>query len=64
MKTKAYLMVSTVIFAIVAVAHLIRFMMGWPAILGTWDVPLSASLVAVLVSASVAIWGIALMRRT
>ncbi len=57
-------MVSTVIFAIVAVAHLIRFMMGWPAILGTWDVPLSASLVAVLVSASVAIWGIALMRRT
>jgi hypothetical protein len=64
LKTKAYLMVSTVIFAIVAVAHLIRFMMGWPAILGTWDVPLSASLVAVLVSASVAIWGIALMRRT
>jgi hypothetical protein len=64
LKTKAYLIVSTIIFTFVAVAHLIRFMMGWPAVLGTWNVPLSASLVAVLVSASVAIWGMSLVRRS
>jgi hypothetical protein len=64
MKTKNYLIVSTVIFTIVAVAHLIRLTMGWPAVLGTWNVPLSVSLVAVLVSASVAIWGMSLVRRS
>jgi hypothetical protein len=64
MKTKAYLIVSTIIFTVVAVMHLIRLTLGWPAVLGTWNVPLSVSLVAVLVSASVAMWGMSLVRRT
>jgi hypothetical protein len=63
MNVRAYLMVSSVIFAFVAVAHLLRFAMGWSVQLGTWNVPLWASLLAVLVSASVAIWGIAVARR-
>jgi hypothetical protein len=63
MKTKAYLIVSTVIFTLVAMVHLLRFALGWSAQLGTWSVPLWVSLLAVLVSASVAMWGLSLVRR-
>jgi len=64
MKTKAYLIVSTFIFAVVAVMHLIRFLLGWSVQLGTTSVPLWVSMLAVLVSASVAIWGLTLVRRS
>ena len=63
MKTKAYLMVSTLIFTIVAVIHLLRFALGWSAQVGTWSVPLWVSLIAVLISAAVAFWGLTLVRR-
>jgi len=63
MKTKAYLIVSTVIFTVVALVHLLRFALGWSAQIGTWSVPLWMSLLAVLVSASVALWGMTLVRR-
>ena len=64
MKTKAYLIVSTFIFAVVAVVHLIRLTLGWSVLLGTWSVPLWVSMLAVLISASVAIWGLTLVRRS
>ena len=64
MNTKAYLIVSTVIFAFVAIMHLLRLVLGWPVVLGMTSVPLWASMLAVLVSAGVAIWGLSLMRRT
>jgi hypothetical protein len=63
MNTKAYLIVSTVIFAVVAVMHLLRLVLGWSVVLGMTSVPLWVSMLAVLVSASVAIWGLSLMRR-
>jgi len=64
MNTKAYLIVSTIIFAVVAVMHLLRLVLGWSVVLGMTSVPLWVSMLAVLVSASVAIWGLSLMRRT
>ncbi len=63
MKTKAYLIVSTMIFALVGLVHLLRFVMGWSAQVGTWSVPLWMSLLAVLVSLSIALWGVTLARR-
>lgn len=63
MNTKAYLIVSTFIFALVALVHLLRFVLGWPVVLGMTSVPLWVSLLAVLVSASVAMWGLLLVRR-
>ena len=63
MKTKAYVIVSTFIFALVAIMHLIRLTLGWSVQLGMTSVPLWVSVLAVLVSASVAIWGLTLVRR-
>ena len=64
MNTKAYLIVSTVIFAFVALMHLIRLTLGWSVMLGMTTIPLWVSLLAVLVSVSLAIWGLALVRRS
>jgi len=63
MNTKAYLIVSTFIFAVVAVMHLLRLVLGWSVVLGMTSIPLWVSMLAVLVSASVAIWGLTLVRR-
>jgi len=63
MKTRDFVIVSTVIFALVAVMHLIRLALGWPVVLGMTSVPLWASLLVVLISASLAIWGLTLVRR-
>jgi hypothetical protein len=63
MNTKAYLIVSTLIFAVVAVMHLLRLVLGWSVVLGMTSIPLWVSMLAVLVSASVAIWGLTLVRR-
>ena len=64
MNTKDYLIVSTIIFAVVAVMHLLRLVLGWSVVLGMTSIPLWVSLLAVLVSASIAIWGISLTRKT
>jgi hypothetical protein len=63
MNTKNYLIVSTLIFAVVAVMHLFRLMMDWSLQLGTYSVPFWMSGLALLVSAVVAIWGLMLVRR-
>jgi hypothetical protein len=55
---------TTVIFAFVALMHLMRLVLGWSVILGTTSIPFWVSLLAVFVSAGVAIWGLTLVRRT
>jgi len=63
MKTKAFVIVSTVIFALVAIMHLIRLTLGWSVVLGMTSVPLWVSVFATLVFALIAIWGLTLVRR-
>jgi len=43
--------------------HLIRFVLGWSVVLGMTSIPLWVSLLAVLVTVSLAIWGLSLIRR-
>jgi hypothetical protein len=63
MNTKSYLIVSTLIFTLVAVMHLIRLTLGWSVVLGMTSIPLWVSVLALLVSAGIAFWGLTLMRR-
>jgi hypothetical protein len=63
MTTKAYLIVSTIIFTVVAVMHLLRLTLGWSVMLGMTSVPFWVSVLALLISAAVAIWGLSLVRR-
>lgn len=50
------LIVAGLLFTIIALAHLIRYFVGWALIVETFAIPLSWSLVAVVVSGILAFW--------
>ena len=52
-----YAAVSELIFAVVAIAHLIRILKGWAAHIGSYSVPMSLSWIGLLIAGLLAIWG-------
>jgi hypothetical protein len=60
---KAYVAISAIIFALVAIGHLVRIVQGWQVQLGDIGVAMSVSWVALVVSVVLAVWGAALLRR-
>jgi hypothetical protein len=56
-KMSAYAAVTALIFAIVAVAHIVRITKRWAVQIGPLSVPLSASWIGFAVAALLAIWG-------
>ena len=50
MSSKAYLLVSAVIFLAIAVLHLLRAVYGWEAVIGGWAVPMWLSWVSLVVA--------------
>lgn len=61
--TKIYLAISAIIFALVAIGHIVRLAAGWQAAVGPTDIPMSVSWVALVASVVLAGWGGWLMRR-
>ena len=57
---KAYVLVSGVIFGLVALLHVLRLFMNWPVQLGAWTVPLWLSWIGVAVAGALCIWAIRL----
>ena len=60
---KSYIAISAIIFALVAVGHLVRIVQGWQVQLGDIGVAMSVSWIALVVSAALAVWGATLLRR-
>jgi hypothetical protein len=60
---KSYIVISAIIFALVALAHLVRIVQGWQVQLGDVGVAMSVSWAALVVSAALAVWGAVLLRR-
>ena len=58
MSGRSYCLVSGLVFAVVAVAHLLRAIAGWPIQLGSWEAPLAASWAATLGAGALAVWGL------
>ena len=52
-----YAAVSALIFAVVAIAHLIRILRGWAVRIGSYSVPLFLSWIGLVVAVLLAIWG-------
>jgi hypothetical protein len=50
MTVRAYTLVSSLIFLLVAVGHLLRLVLQWDAFVGGWHFPMWASVVAILVA--------------
>lgn len=60
---RTYLLVSTIVFDLLAMLHLVRFVLGWPLIIADVAVPGWVSVVAFLGLSSLAIWSIRLLIR-
>jgi len=58
---RAYILITGVIFAIVALVHLLRLLLDWPAQVAGLAVPPWASWIAFLVAAALAIWAFSLV---
>jgi hypothetical protein len=52
-----YAAVSALIFAVVAIAHLLRILRGWAVHIGSHSVPMSLSWIGLAIAALLAIWG-------
>ncbi|MCE0482902.1 MAG: hypothetical protein LV479_01535 [Methylacidiphilales bacterium] len=62
MKMRPFVIVSTLVFVLVALVHVVRLVQGWPVELGTMNIPLWVSGLAILVAAAGAVWGLVLLR--
>ncbi len=58
---RAYILITGVIFAIVALVHLLRLLLDWPAQVGGLAVPSWVSWIAFLVAGALAIWAFSLV---
>jgi hypothetical protein len=63
MDAKTFSLVAGVIFAVVALLHLVRIFMQWTVVIGDWSVPKSVSWVALIVSGGLALLGLRLGQR-
>jgi hypothetical protein len=63
MDAKTFSLVAGLIFALVALLHLVRIFEEWPVIIGDWSVPKSVSWVALIVAGGLALVGLRLGQR-
>jgi hypothetical protein len=61
--SKSYVAISALIFALVAVGHLVRIVQGWAVQIGPHDIPMSLSWIGLVVTTALAVWGATILRR-
>jgi len=55
--SNSYAIVSALIFALVAIGHVVRLINRWAVVIGPYNVSMNVSWAALVVSALLAIWG-------
>ena len=63
MDQKTFIIVAGAIFAVVALLHVLRILMGWPAVIGGWEVPMWVSWIALVVAGGLSYFGLSLATR-
>jgi hypothetical protein len=58
MDEKTVSLVAGIIFALVALLHLVWIFMEWPVIIGDWSIPIWASWIALVVAGGLALLGL------
>jgi len=61
--SKSYVAISAIIFALVAIGHVVRLVQGWDVQIGDMGIAMSVSWIALVVSAALAVWGALVLRR-
>ena len=62
MSSRNFLRIAGTIFALVALAHLLRIIMGWPVMIGTWSIPIWISLIALVGAGLLSVTGLRLAK--
>jgi len=60
MDQKAFFVLAGVIFALVALLHLLRIYMGWTVVIGSWTAPMWLSWIALVVAGGLSYVGLRL----
>ena len=63
MDQKTFSIVAGVIFAAMALFHLVRIYMDWPVMIGGWSVPMWVSWIGLVVAGGLAFFGLKLAER-
>jgi hypothetical protein len=63
MDRRTFTLLAGVIFAIVALLHLLRIYMAWPIVIGNWTVPMWASWIALVVAGGLSYFGLSPTQR-
>ena len=63
MDAKTFSLVAGVIFAVVAVFHLVRIFLEWTVIIGDWSIPMWVSWISLVVAGGLALLGLRLSER-
>jgi hypothetical protein len=63
MDQKTFSLIAGLIFAVVALFHMVRIFAEWNLIIGDWSVPKSVSWVALIIAGGLALLGLRLGRR-
>jgi hypothetical protein len=60
---RTYLGISSALFGVIALGHVLRLAFHWSAEIAGQSVPVWASLVALVAAASLSLWGLRLLRQ-
>jgi hypothetical protein len=61
---RTFNVVASVIFALVALLHLLRIYMGWPIVIGSWTAPMWVSWTGFVVGGGLSYFGLILASRS
>jgi hypothetical protein len=60
---QAYLRISGALFGLIALLHVLRLLLRWPAQIADWTVPIWISWIGTLAAAALSIWAFRLARQ-
>jgi len=63
MDQKTFSMLTGAIFAVVALLHALRIVMGWPIAIGAWNAPMWLSWIGLVVAGGLSYFGLSLAAR-
>ena len=64
MTEKTFATIAAVIFALVALLHLLRLVMGWSVVIDSWTVPIWVSWIGLVVAGGLSYYGARLAMRS
>ena len=61
MKASSYIAVSGTVFGIVAIAHVVRLLFGWPVLVARQSIPVWFSVVGLVFAGALCVWALRIL---